>query len=65
LPADIHDLIDVSREALDKIEMSEDVDKDIPDRDFSFDSVRLRTEDTEFSDDSDNEDEEELPCLDL
>jgi hypothetical protein len=54
LPKNMHELIDVSKETLEKIEMSEDVDKDIPEKDFSFDSVRLRTDNADFSDDEDD-----------
>lgn len=47
LPANIHDLIDVSRDGLRRIEESGDVDKELPSRDFSFDDVRLRGIDIE------------------
>ena len=51
LPENVHDLIDVSKEALERIKEAEDIENEIPDRDFSFDGVRLRTDETEFSDD--------------
>ena len=58
LPADIHDLIDVSKEALKRIEESEDIDKGFPDKDFSFDEVWLSTESAGI-DNLDQEDSEE------
>ena len=58
LPENVHDLIDVSKEALKKIEETDLVENEIPDRDFNFDGVRLRTEETGFSEDpSETEDE--------
>jgi hypothetical protein len=59
LPKDIHELIDVSEETLKKIEVSEDVDGDLPEKDFSFDSVRLRDGNTDFSDEEVDSTEEE------
>jgi Integrase zinc binding domain/RNase H-like domain found in reverse transcriptase len=51
LPGNIHELIDVSKDALQKIEDAEDVEDEIPDKDFIFDGVRLRSNELEFSDD--------------
>jgi hypothetical protein len=61
MPKNIHDLIDVSESTLKKIESAIEVDNEISERDFAFTDVRLRTDDTEFSDDecSTNEDEDE------
>ena len=50
LPADIHDLIDVLKEALKRIEESEDIDERLPDKDFSFDDVWLSMESPSIDD---------------
>ena len=50
LPKDIIDLIDIRKEALEKIETSDD-ETDAPDKDFGFEGVNLRTDGVDFSDD--------------
>lgn len=49
LPRDIHELIDVSEETLKEIEVSEEVDRDLPEKDFSFDGVRLRDDNADLT----------------
>lgn len=41
---DIPDLIDVTKDGLRKIEETEKVDKELPDKDFSFEKVWLHAE---------------------
>jgi hypothetical protein len=50
LSESILNIIDVSRAGLDKIESAVD-DTDVPDKDFGFDGVSLRTSGVDFSDD--------------
>jgi hypothetical protein len=52
LPANILDLIDVSKESLNRLERI-DMEED-PDRDYGFDEVRLRTQDVDFEDSDDD-----------
>ena len=56
LPGKILDLIDVSKEGLEKIESLPD-ELEVPDKDFGFDNVNLRTDDVEFEDDDSNDTE--------
>ena len=49
LLANIFDLIDVSQSRLEKIEAMNDK---VPDKDFGFEDVRLRTDDVDDVDDS-------------
>jgi hypothetical protein len=51
LPENVHELIDISKEALKKIEDADEIEREVPDKDFAFDGVRLRTDDMEFSED--------------
>ena len=50
LPENFLDLLDVSRAGLERIK-SADEEAEVPDKDFSFDGVNLRTNDVDFSDD--------------
>jgi hypothetical protein len=52
LPANILDLVDVSKESLNRLETM-DMEED-PDRDYGFDEVRLRTQDVDFEDSDDD-----------
>ena len=45
------DLIDVPKVGLDKILNSAMEDKEVPDKDFGFDNVNLKTGDVNFDDD--------------
>jgi Integrase zinc binding domain/RNase H-like domain found in reverse transcriptase len=58
LPKDIHELIDISKSGLRTIEKSEEVDKEIPEKDFSFDGIRLRGDKEDLSDEEDRSDSE-------
>ena len=62
LAADIHDLIDVLKDVLKRIEESEDVDKELPDKDFLFKDIQLSTESSiiEDLDQGDSEEDSEL-----
>ena len=57
IPDGILKIIDVSKAGLDKIEAAFD-DPEVPNKDFGFEGVNLRTSDVDFSDD-------EMPDLDL
>jgi hypothetical protein len=50
IPEDILKIIDVSKAGLDKIESADD-DSEVPDKDFGFEGVNLRTTGVDFSDD--------------
>ena len=50
LPRNILDLIDLSKAGLERIE-SADEEIEVPDKDFGFDNVNLRTDDVDFDDD--------------
>ena len=50
LPKNIHDLLDILKSGLQRIEDLEKVDAELPGQDFSFDNVRLRVDDEEFED---------------
>lgn len=58
LPENIHELIDVSARTLRQIEEAVNVDREVPDRDFLFDGVRLGTQEGEASDSEDMDEEE-------
>ena len=47
----IHELIDVSTSTLKGIESAEDIDREIPEKDFLFEDVRLQTGNNEFLED--------------
>ena len=49
LPKNILEIIDLSKAGLEKLESAAD-NMDIPDRDFGFDDVNLRTDDVDFDD---------------
>jgi hypothetical protein len=64
LPENIVDILDVSREGIERIEAAPNDDEDLPDlgfdgidglpdKDFGFDNVRLRVADVDFDDDVD------------
>jgi hypothetical protein len=61
LPTNVHELIDVSKETLQKIEESVEIDVELPEKDYTFEDVRLRTEDAEFSEDESLNEENEEP----
>jgi hypothetical protein len=63
LPKNIHDLIDVSERSLQKIVTADDFDKEVPNKDFNFENIHLRTKESEFSNDEDSENEDDLPEL--
>ena len=50
LPDGILDIIDVSKAGLEKIESADD-EAEVPDKDFGFEGVNLRTDGVDFSDD--------------
>ena len=50
LPEGILKIVDVSKAGLEKIESAND-ENDVPDKDFGFDGVKLRTSGVDFSDD--------------
>ena len=50
LPRNVLDLIDLSTAGLERIE-SADEEIEVPDKDFGFDNVNLRTDDVDFDDD--------------
>jgi hypothetical protein len=52
LPKNILDIIDLSQAGLEKVESAAD-DVDLPDKDFGFDDVNLRTNGIDFDDDDD------------
>jgi hypothetical protein len=56
LPINILDLIDVSKAGLERVE-SAAVDADMPDKDFGFDNVNLRTNGVDFDDDESEDSE--------
>ena len=47
LPKNILDIIDVSKAGLEKVELAAD-DMDMPDKDFGFDNVNLRSDEVDF-----------------
>ena len=51
LPEGILKQIDVSKAGLERIELADDDEHDVPDKDFGFDGVKLRTSGVDFSDD--------------
>ncbi|KAF8811323.1 hypothetical protein BYT27DRAFT_7089649 [Phlegmacium glaucopus] len=62
LPDDIHELIDVPAQVLERIEQAEDVDKELPEKDFSFENVRLQSEKNESLDnEAETANEEAIP----
>jgi len=50
IPEGVLSIIDISKAGLDKIESAID-ETEVPDKDFGFDGVNLRTDDVDFSDD--------------
>ena len=50
LPKNILDVIDVSKAGLERVESAVE-DTEMPDKDFGFDEVNLRTDDVNFDDD--------------
>ena len=59
LPANVHELIDVSGKTLKTIEMSEDVDKERDGKDLNFDNVKLNEGEADLWDLEDSNGEEE------
>ena len=49
IPHDILEIIDISKNGLERIKSAED-DIEAPDKDFGFEGVNLRTEEVDFSD---------------
>ena len=60
LPRDIDDLIDISKTGLKVIEESGDINEEIPERDFSFDGIRLQDDDAALSDDDERSEMSDL-----
>lgn len=50
LPENVLDLIELSKEGLERVESGPD-DMEFPDKDFGFDNVNLRTDDVDFEED--------------
>ena len=51
IPQGILRIIDLKESGLEKIESSDDEDREVPDKNFGFEGVNLRTNDVDFSDD--------------